>query len=79
MDQRFGQIVVLVYREPDWDRFDVFPKDLVFFYGGFFGAAAVFSGRGGGEVPFYVTGSADEGDVVQIDYLSQISLISCRR
>ena len=39
------------------------------FYEGFIGAAAVLGRSGRGEVPFYVGGSADEGDIVKIDYL----------
>lgn len=36
---------------------------------GLVGASAVLGGVGGGEVPFYIAGSADEGDVVEVDYL----------
>jgi len=37
---------------------------------GFLCPPAVLGGGGGGEVPFYEGSTRDEGDVVEIDYLS---------
>ena len=36
---------------------------------GFRGAAAVFCGRGAGEMPFCVGSAGCEGNVVEVDYL----------
>ena len=73
MDQTFLQIVVFINCEPHRNCADVVPCYFVFFDEGFFGAAAVLGGGGGREVPFYVGCSADEGDVVEIDYLGALS------
>jgi hypothetical protein len=43
------------------------------------GMAAVFGGCGGREVPFYIGSSADEGDVVEIDYLRPLSTSDIHR
>jgi len=69
MDEGFGKMVRFVDCEAHGDRADVVPGYFVVFYGGFFGAAAVFGGGRGGEVPFYVRGAGDEGDVVEVVYL----------
>lgn len=45
------------------------------FYGGFLGASAMFGGVGGGQMPFYVRGAGDQWNVVEVDYLSQISFV----
>jgi hypothetical protein len=34
----------------------------------------VFGGGGGGEMPFYVGCSADEGYVIEVDYLSKLDI-----
>jgi hypothetical protein len=66
MDKGFCQIVVFVDGETHGDCARVVPGYFMFFYGGFLGAPAVFGGGGGGEVPFYVRGAGDEGDVVEV-------------
>lgn len=66
------QIVVLINRQSDGDRADVVPGDFVIFDEGLVGSAAMFGGCRGGEMPFYVGGSADEGHVVEIDDLERL-------
>lgn len=72
VDQAFLEIVVLVDCQSDRDRSDVVPGYFVFFDEGLVGSATMFGGGGGGEVPFYVGGSADEGHVVEIEYLRSL-------
>ena len=47
------------------------------FYGGAIGASAMFGRRRGGEVPFYVRGSGDEGHIIEVNYLLSLAL-ECR-
>jgi hypothetical protein len=63
------EIAVFIDRESDGDRADIVPGYFMFFDEGFVSSAAVFGGCGGGEMPFYVGGSADEGNVVKVNYL----------
>lgn len=58
---------------------DVIPDDLMLFDGRLVGTAAVFGRYGGGEVPFYIAGSADEGDVIEINYLQPLSASDIHR
>lgn len=71
MEDTFLQVIGLVDGEPDGDRARVVPEYFVFFYGRALGAPAVLGGGGGGEVPFYVAGAVDEGDVIEVDYLAR--------
>ena len=73
------QVVVLIDCEADGYRADILPGYFVFFDERLIGSAAVLSGCGGGEVPFYVGGSADQGDVVEIDYLGILLISDFRR
>ena len=43
---------------------------------GFIGLTVAFDSAGGGKAPFHEGGAADEGDVVEVDYLF-LSMISC--
>lgn len=67
MDEAFLQIIVLIDHESDGDRADVVPGHFMFFDERFLSPATVLGGGGGREVPFYVRGSADKGDVVEVD------------
>jgi len=69
IDNTFLEVVGFVDGEADGDHSVVVPGYFVLFYGGARGAAAVIGGGRGGEVPFYVGGSADKGDVVEVNYL----------
>ena len=65
MDLGFLECVVFVCCESDWEGACVVPGYFVFADGDAGGVAAVLGGGGvGGDVPFYVGCSCDEGDVV---------------
>ena len=72
MNQAFLQAVVLIDCESNEDRADIFPGYFMFFDEGFVSSATVFGGGRGGEVPFYIGGSTDEGNVVEVDYLPSL-------
>jgi hypothetical protein len=63
------EIVGFVNCETDGDRAVVVPGDFMFFYGRATGPSAMFGRDGGREVPSYVGGTANEGDVVEVDNL----------
>lgn len=65
-----------VDRETDLEVFLVVPVRAVVEDNGFIGVAVVFDSAGGGKAPFHEGGAADEGDVVEVDYLF-LSMISC--
>lgn len=63
------QHAVAINRQADREDFGVVPGDFVLADDFFRGAAAVFGRCRGGEVPFYVGGAGDEGNVVEVDDL----------
>lgn len=72
----FGQVVVLVDGQSDGDCLRVFPRHFVLNYRLALGAAAVFGGGGGREMPFYEGGTGYEGDIVEVNYLDVLGPIS---
>ena len=69
IDEALLEIVGLVNCEADGNRAFVVPVNFMFFYGGAIGTSTVFGRDRGGEVPFYVAGTADERHIIQIDNL----------
>lgn len=63
------QIVGFVYGKPNRYPSGIVPSDFMVFYRGGVGAATVFGGGRGWEMPFYVGCATGEGDVVEVDYL----------
>jgi hypothetical protein len=51
----------------------------VVFYAGLLGAATVFGGGRGGQVPFDVGSSGDKGDIIEVAYLSLRSAVAFLR
>lgn len=58
-----------VDRETNLEMFLVIPVRTVVEDNGFIGLAVVFDSAGGGKAPFHEGGAADEGNVVEVDYL----------
>jgi hypothetical protein len=69
------KIVGLVNCDPNGDRAFVVPVNFMFFYGGAIGSSTVFGRDRGREVPFYIAGTADEGDIVQMDNLGMLDCL----
>lgn len=73
----FLQCLVPVDRESDLEGFLVVPLCAVVYDYCFIGVTVVFCCAGGGEAPFDEGRAADEGDVVEVDYL-MVSIIHIR-
>lgn len=70
MHLAFLQCLVSVDRESDLEGFFVVPLRAVVNDDCFIGVAVVFCCTGGGKAPFNEGRAADEGDVVEVDYLA---------
>lgn len=69
VDLAFLECLVAVDGEADVQRFLVVPVRAVVEDDGSIGVTVVFDGAGGGKTPFDKGGTADEGDVVEVDDL----------
>jgi hypothetical protein len=75
MNYGFLQVVGFIDYETHVGSPHVVPGYFVLFDGGLLGTAAMFGGGGGREVPFYIGGSGDKRDVVEVDYLRSLASV----
>jgi hypothetical protein len=76
IDGAFLQMGIFIECESNGNRANIVPRYFVHFYEGFVGASSVFGRGGGGEMPFHMRGAADEGDVIEVNYLGQLASVS---
>ena len=71
MDLGLLQHAVAVNGQPDRDCLFVIPRYLMVFNGFFLSTPAMLGRAGGGQMPFDIGGTGDQGDVVQVDNLGR--------